>query len=172
MRAGRTVAPDESELGRDLTKGNFVSVQLQTETLCWCQEIKPQEFTVKSNTPLWIASPHPHPPNGSLTFPVAPLSTTSCRRGWSSRVSTRVQVTDNSWELHAWSSDVPCPSIVPPFPLRNLRPVSQFATATAADSFSHACVCAKGPQRFALCNCNGPTLNIQQLSSAASRTLL
>lgn len=31
-RAGGTVAPDESELGRDSTKGDFVGVLLQTET--------------------------------------------------------------------------------------------------------------------------------------------
>lgn len=51
-----------------------------------------------------------------------------------------VQVTDNSWELHAQLSDAPCPSIVLPFPLRNLKPVVQFATVTAAHLIL-LCVC-------------------------------
>lgn len=87
MRAGRSDAPDESELGRDLTKGNFVSVLLQTETpaLMSGNQTSRVHSEIKHSSLNFLFSSH----NGSATVPVAPLSITSSRRGRSSRVSTR-----------------------------------------------------------------------------------
>lgn len=103
-----------------------------------------------------------------VPVPVASLSITSSRRGLSSRVITwfTLQTIAGNYTLSCQALRV---RALLPFPLRNLTPVIQFATVTAAHLIL-LCVCVwgcSGAQRFALCNCNGLTLNIQQLSSTA-----
>lgn len=134
IRAGRAIAPDDLEFCRDLTKGTW-SMFCCRQKPCFLisGEIKPQEFAVKSNTPLWISSSPPTPR----------VHDSSCCSSKHYLIQTRlkftcqcaVQVTDNSWELHAQSSNAVCPGIVRPFPLGNLKPVFQFATVTAAQLF-------------------------------------